>query len=61
MELNVWAFNERAVRVYEKLGFTVEGRRRHAVLHRGEFHDQLWMGMLDTEYDTEYQEQYGRG
>lgn len=57
MELNVWAFNERAVRVYETLGFTVEGRRRHAVLHRGEFHDQLWMGMLDTEY----QEQYGRG
>ena len=43
--------------VYETLGFTVEGRRRHAVLHRGEFHDQLWMGMLDTEY----QEQYGRG
>ena len=57
MELEVYSFNERAVRVYEQLGFTVEGRRRNAVVHRGAFCDQLLMGMLDAEY----YEQYGRG
>ena len=56
VELQVYSFNERAVRVYQKLGFTLEGRRRHAVFHRGAFHDQLLMGMLDAEYH----EQYGR-
>lgn len=50
VELSVYAHNERAVAVYEKLGFQVEGRRRAATFHRGKFWDQLLMGILAADY-----------
>lgn len=50
IELQTWSFNERALRVYSRLGFVEEGRRRAAVFHRCEFHDQVLMGMLRDEY-----------
>lgn len=56
IELKVFSYNERAVRVYQKLGFSLEGRRRNAVFHRGTFYDELTMGILDAEY----LEKYGR-
>ncbi len=38
--------NHRAVRLYESLGFTVEGRKRRDVCIDGDFHDALLMGLL---------------
>lgn len=48
--LKVAAFNSRAIRAYEKAGFSVEGRERDAYFHDGRFHDALVMGFLDREY-----------
>lgn len=50
IELQVWSFNDRAQRTYERCGFVVEGVRRAAVFHDGRFHDQTLMGILADEY-----------
>ncbi len=46
VELEVFAFNPRARRVYEKVGFVYEGTRRQALRWRGEWVDALVMAML---------------
>lgn len=46
VELEVFAFNPRARRAYEKAGFTVEGRRRGALLWDGVRVDAVSMGIL---------------
>jgi RimJ/RimL family protein N-acetyltransferase len=38
-ELEVFAFNPRALRCYEKAGFKKEGTRRSVHFHEGRFHD----------------------
>jgi RimJ/RimL family protein N-acetyltransferase len=49
IELEVYADNARAVHVYEKVGFRLEGTRRHAVFKRGRYHDMHVMGLLEGE------------
>ena len=49
VELEVFAFNPRALRAYEKAGFVVEGRRRDALLWDGEWVDAIVMGCLSDE------------
>lgn len=44
--LEVFAFNPRAQRAYEKAGFTVEGRQREALFWEGEWVDAISMAML---------------
>ncbi|WP_312674287.1 GNAT family N-acetyltransferase [Microbacterium sp.] len=46
VELEVYAFNPRAQRAYEKAGFVVEGRRREALRWDGEWVDAIVMGIL---------------
>ena len=47
MTLQVWPHNERAIALYEKLGFAHEGRlRRHYRRQSGECWDALVMGLL---------------
>lgn len=48
--LSVFAFNERAIRSYEKAGFTIEGRHREAIVRDGGRHDELTMGILASEW-----------
>ncbi|WP_278046475.1 GNAT family N-acetyltransferase [Leifsonia shinshuensis] len=48
VELEVFAFNPRAQRAYEKAGFVVEGRRRDALLWDGEWFDAIVMGCLSN-------------
>jgi RimJ/RimL family protein N-acetyltransferase len=48
--LSVFDFNDRAIRSYEKAGFTVEGRHREAIVRDGERHDELTMGILASEW-----------
>jgi RimJ/RimL family protein N-acetyltransferase len=52
--LTVLAWNERAVRSYEKVGFGVEGRLRDDVYLQGRYHDQLVMGILRPEFDARW-------
>jgi len=50
IELEVYAFNPQARRVYEKLGFRLEGTRREALLWDGETVDAEIMSLLRREY-----------
>ncbi len=43
IELHVNADNRRAIRLYEKFGFVVEGRRRRAILRKMRFINELRM------------------
>jgi RimJ/RimL family protein N-acetyltransferase len=49
IELEVFAFNRRARRSYEKVGFVEEGRQRDALLWEGEWADAILMSMLSTD------------
>jgi putative acetyltransferase len=46
VELTVWADNERAIRLYQKHGFAIEGRMRAYGLQRGRYVDALSMARL---------------
>jgi RimJ/RimL family protein N-acetyltransferase len=48
--LSVFAFNERAVRAYRRVGFTVEGRSRQAIWRDGRYWDEIAMSILDEEW-----------
>ena len=48
--LRVFAGNERAIHLYEKLGFQHEGRLRQAEFRHGRYHDLLWMSVLRDEW-----------
>lgn len=50
VELNVFDFNVRAIRCYEKVGFVREGVRRDALLRGGHYHDIVVMGVLREEF-----------
>uniref|UniRef100_UPI00406C412C GNAT family N-acetyltransferase n=1 Tax=Paenibacillus sp. FSL H8-0168 TaxID=2921378 RepID=UPI00406C412C len=54
IELNVFDFNERAIRCYEKVGFQREGVQRDALFYNYEYHDSILMSMLDHEYRDRY-------
>lgn len=49
IELEVYDFNPRARRVYEKLGFRHEGTMREALLWDGEWVDAHLMSLLETD------------
>ena len=46
LELTVMAHNRRAIGLYERSGFEVEGRRRRCLLADDEWVDELYMGKL---------------
>lgn len=50
VELQVFAFNLRAIRVYDKCGFKLEGVRRQALYREGEWHDEHIMAILRDEW-----------
>ena len=50
MWLDVYDFNARARRSYEKCGFVLEGTQRHAIFKRGQFYDVQLMSILKDEW-----------
>ena len=48
--LEVYAFNPRAIHVYERCGFTREGILRSALYWDGEYHDAILMSILRDEW-----------
>ncbi len=48
--LNVYGFNERAIKSYEKCGFAKEGVLRQALFKGGQYHDEVIMSILREEY-----------
>jgi len=51
VSLGVFAYNQRALRAYEKVGFRMEGRTRKDTLREGQRADGLWMGILREEWE----------
>lgn len=49
LAVEVFDHNPRARRVYEKCGFSLEGRLRNALLWQGSRHDALVMAVLRTD------------
>ena len=50
IELGVYAFNPRALHVYEKLGFKKEGVRRDMLYYNHRYVDEIVMSILEDEY-----------
>lgn len=48
------SYNEGAVRLYQRLGFVLEGRAREDVWYNGAYHDSVELGMLDREWWEKY-------
>lgn len=46
LELEVFADNERAIRLYQRLGFVEEGRKRKAAFRGGQFVDEVIMARV---------------
>ena len=47
IDLNVFAFNERAIKAYEKVGFKEYGRRHESYFLDGKFHDEISMEIIN--------------
>ncbi|MBS4174102.1 GNAT family protein [Bacillus sp. FJAT-49736] len=54
IELNVFAYNEKAYQVYEKIGFKKEGIQRDALYYDFKYHDSILMAILEEEYKEKY-------
>ena len=52
--LNVFSFNERAVKAYKKVGFRECGRRSEAYRVNGQYYDVISMEMVDRDLDCTY-------
>ena len=50
ISIESFGYNEGAGRLYKKLGFVLEGRKRKCIWFNGEWHDQLTYGMLEDEW-----------
>jgi len=48
--LSVFAFNERAMRAYARVGFVVEGSSREAIWRDGRWWDEIHMSVLEPEW-----------
>ena len=48
--LDVFEYNPRGIRSYEKAGFVIEGRVREAVMREGRRWDMVYMGILREEW-----------
>ena len=48
LELTVMAHNHRAISLYERMGFSLEGRRKECLIFDGQFTDELTMAAILT-------------
>jgi len=50
IELGVLEYNPRAIKVYTRLGFKMEGKQREYIKFRGKYYDDYHMAILDREW-----------
>jgi RimJ/RimL family protein N-acetyltransferase len=51
LTLDVFEYNPRAIRSYEKVGFVREGAHREALLREGRYWDLIYMGLLREDWE----------
>lgn len=54
ISLEVFGFNKRAIRCYEKVGFKFVGKRRDYIYRAGKYHDVLIYDILAEEFTSPY-------
>ena len=54
ISLDVYSFNKRAIRCYEKAGFKEYGRRRECEYINGKYYDVISMDILKSEFSGDY-------
>lgn len=54
INLDLMAFNERALRCYIKCGFKEYGRRRNCKFINGKYYDQISMDILENEFEGDW-------
>lgn len=54
IRLTVYAYNERAIKAYLKVGFKKSGRHREAIFYGGKYHDVIIMDILAREFRKLY-------
>ena len=59
ISLGVFSYNTRAVRAYEKVGFSHEGSSRAVLYRDGQRFDELHMGLLRSEWAAQWIEREG--
>ena len=50
VSFKVFSFNDRAINLYNKIGFHKEGNSRQSLFRNGKWHDIIHMGILKNEY-----------
>jgi len=50
IKLNVYSFNERAIKSYKKSGFIIEGVLRDEIYRDGQYYDKITMGLLKKDF-----------
>jgi RimJ/RimL family protein N-acetyltransferase len=50
LNLTVFSYNTRAIRLYERLGFVKEGVQREFLQRDGQRHDMIFYGLLASEW-----------
>jgi RimJ/RimL family protein N-acetyltransferase len=54
IELEVFPFNQRAIHVYEKIGFIREGIRRDGWFFYNKYYDMITMSIMEDEFREKY-------
>lgn len=54
IEISGFEYNAGALKLYERLGFVVEARRREHLWHDGRYWDFVTLGMLEDEWREKY-------
>ena len=52
IDLGVYEYNHRAMNVYKKLGFKIEGKMREFNLYKSQYYNDYHMSILDREWKT---------
>ena len=50
LNLNVFAYNKRAIKSYEKVGYVIEGRTREAIHRDSKRWDVIFMGLIHKDF-----------
>jgi RimJ/RimL family protein N-acetyltransferase len=60
VRIRAFGWNAGAVKLYEKVGFKIEGREREALWHEGRWWDGMELGMLEGEWWGMQRDEKGR-